>query len=347
MDLIEQTLLDQLNQHPADLPGLWIADENLIGLASLTPRPGLTLLTNRFDVYQAAQEKGWEVRYSDFDLSPWPEGSLQRIYYRVSKEKAVVHHLINQAALRLAPGGQLQLFGAKQEGTKTYFDKARKYLGDGQLNKLGKGGFFGELSRGEQLIGEPLDDRDYPRLRRIDDDFISKPGLFGWDKLDAGSALMVEQFDSIWPRLSQPTPKVLDLGCGYGYLSVKAFRQGVESIRATDNNAAAVMACRQNFERLEIPGDVVADNCAAGINERHDLVLCNPPFHQGFSVEGELTDRFIATAARLCNRDGLAVFVVNRFIPLERKASSHFGKIETLADNGSFKVLLLSQPKKG
>ncbi|MEH6651366.1 MAG: methyltransferase [Motiliproteus sp.] len=344
MDLIEQALLQQLTGHAADQTGLWVVDENLPALTQIPPIAGLELLTNRFDLSANASAKGWPIRYSDFDFSPWNDGSFDRIYYRVSKEKAVVNHVINQASRLLKEDGELVLIGAKNEGTKTYYDKARKLLGQGELVKLGKGGFCGTVTRQEPL-GELLDDRDYPTLRPIADPFISKPGLFGWDKFDQGSQYLVAEFDAIWPTLKTPQPRVLDLGCGYGFLSVNAHLKGVESIVATDNNAAAVIACQQNFDRLGINGSVVADDCAANQTERFDLVLCNPPFHQGFSVEGELTDRFLASAARLTARDGVALFVANMFIPLERKAKGLFGKVETFADNGSFKLVRLSRPK--
>lgn len=344
MDLIEQSLLQQLAGHSADQTGLWIVDENLPLLTQSTPIAGLSLLTNRFDLSASATDKGWPIRYNDFDFSCWPDGSLDQIYYRVSKEKAVVHHVINQASRMLKQGGELVLIGAKNEGTKTYFDKARKLLGQGQLEKLGKGGFCGVLTRTD-TTGELLDDKDYRSLRPIADDFISKPGLFGWDKLDQGSQFLTAHFDQIWPQLKAGRPRVLDLGCGYGYLSVSAHQRGVESIVATDNNAAAVISCQQNFVRLGINGSVVADDCAAGQTDRFDLVLCNPPFHQGFSVEGELTERFLAQAARLTARDGMALFVTNMFIPLERKAKGLFAGIDTFADNGSFKLVRLTRPK--
>ncbi|MEH6826070.1 MAG: methyltransferase [Motiliproteus sp.] len=348
MDLIEQSLQQQLSQHPAALAALWVVDENLPALSQIAPQAGIALLTNRCDLLQRGESLGWTVRFSDFDFSPWADASLDRVYYRVSKEKAVVHHVINQAWRVLKPGGQLRLLGAKQEGTKTYYDKARKLFGQGELDKLGKGDFAAVLTRSDADnvdLNLRLDDRDYPLLRPIAEDFISKPGLFGWDKLDQGSAFLAEHFSALWPRLSTPQPRVLDLGCGYGYLSAKAHQLGAASITATDNNAAALLACQQNFDRLGISGSVVSDDCGASQTERFDLVLCNPPFHQGFALEGELTERFVAAAARLTAFEGMALFVVNQFIPLERKAQGLFAEVDSFADNGSFKLIRLARPK--
>tara|TARA_R110002167_G_scaffold46366_1_gene138477 strand:+ start:9212 stop:10288 length:1077 start_codon:yes stop_codon:yes gene_type:complete len=346
MDLIEQSLQQLLSQHPAGLDALWVVDENLPALSQIAPIAGVSLLSNRVDLFQRGSSLGWRAQLSDFDFSPWADASLDRVYYRVSKEKAVVHHVINQAWRVLKPGGQLMLLGAKQEGTKTYFDKAQALFGHGELDKLGKGGFAAMLSRCEAKgSGLLLDDRDYTQLRPIAEDFISKPGLFGWDKLDQGSVFLAEHFDQLWPQLATQQPRVLDLGCGYGYLAAKAHARAVESIIATDNNAAAILACQQNFDRLGIQGPVLIDDCAASLNDRFDLVLCNPPFHQGFALEGELTERFVAAAARLTAFDGIAAFVVNQFIPLERKAQGLFGEIDTFADNGSFKLIRLARPR--
>jgi len=348
MDLIEQSLQQQLSQHPAALDGLWVVDENLPSLSQISPQAGISLLTNRFDLFQRAETLGWPIRFSDFDFSPWADASLDRIYYRVSKEKAVVHQVINQAWRVLKPGGELRLLGAKQEGTKTYYDKARKLFGQGELDKLGKGSMAAVLTRGEaDTTVQPLclDDRDYPQLREIAEGFISKPGLFGWDKLDQGSVFLAEYLPELWEGLSTAQPQVLDLGCGYGYLSVKAHQQGASRVTATDNNAAALLACQKNFERLQINGSVVRDDCGASLTQRFDLLLCNPPFHQGFALEGELTERFVATAARLTAFDGIAAFVVNQFIPLERKAQGLFAEIDTFADNGSFKLVRLARPR--
>src|SRR5699024_3205426 len=71
------------------------------------------------------------------------------------------------------------------------------------------------------------------------------PGIFGWDKVDEGSRLLAttlaEHGRQLWPR---PPQRVLDLGCGYGYLTVMAGRHwpGVELV-ATDSHAGAVQAC--------------------------------------------------------------------------------------------------------
>lgn len=87
------------------------------------------MVGNRFDLIRCLRAQGWPAHFSDFDLSPWADGSLNRILYRVSKEKAIVHHLINEAARLLKPTGELVLIGDKNEGIRTYARKAQQRLG--------------------------------------------------------------------------------------------------------------------------------------------------------------------------------------------------------------------------
>jgi 16S rRNA (guanine1207-N2)-methyltransferase len=123
---------------------------------------------------------------------------------------------------------------------------------------------------------------------------------------------------------------------------------GFGRVVATDNNAAAIEACSANLSALRGSSQtqVLASDCGADLEERFDLILCNPPFHQGFEVEQDLTDRFLAAARRLLKPRGRALFVVNSFIPLERKADGLFAGIQLLSDNHRFRVVALSAPAR-
>ena len=174
-------------------------------------------------------------------------------------------------------------------------------------------------------------------------DFYSKPGLFGWQKVDQGSGFLIEQLPSVITRLHREPGSTLDLGCGYGYLGIMTARLLQAKISAVDNNIAAVAACRKNFQSLAIDGEVFCDDCGSSLIPGFDWILCNPPFHQGFDVESELTRKFIASSHRLLKPGGNALFVVNAFIGLERMAANLYDRVEVIANNKSFKVLMLSR----
>ncbi|GGK85487.1 methyltransferase [Amphritea balenae] len=327
---------------------LWIADENLLNQMNRV-NTEVTVITNRFDLRQQLDDAGWQATFSDFDFTGYNDHSVDKILYRISKEKPVVHHVINQAIRILKPGGQLCISGLKNEGIKTYLDKAKKlFAGQMEMVKADKNTWMGILSSPGAADTELLEDQHYTELREVANDdnysYISKPGVYGWNKIDKGSAYLIEELNLFLERLPNAPESILDLGCGYGYLSLNCASLGGK-ITATDNNAAAVRLCQENFDRQGIEAEVIAADCGDGIQGKFPLIICNPPFHQGFSTQGDLTDRFLNTARRRLQANGVACFVVNLHIPLERKALNMFDSIETVAANGSFKLVLLAQPQ--
>ncbi|HSB96227.1 MAG TPA: methyltransferase [Spongiibacteraceae bacterium] len=325
-------------------PALWCADEQIDAglLAAASQRAGLLVQTNRCDIAAAATVHGIAATLSDFDTGPHTD--LQHVVFRIAKEKALVHYIINRALEWLPVGGKLFLSGYKNEGIKTYLEKAAVRAGGECIIERDSGAFSGVIERRAQL-GAPLPDQDYATLRQVqlDTDLTlwSKPGIFGWQKRDAGSSFLIDQLDKVWPTAPR---RVLDLGCGYGYLTVLAARRWpLAEFTATDNNIAAVTACAENIRQQTINGNALVADCAATLDEPFDAILCNPPFHQGFDVEDELTMRFLQAARRLLGRGGCALFVVNQFIPLEQKAAGLFKKVDIVARNRSFKLIAVER----
>ncbi|WP_415905020.1 methyltransferase [Neptuniibacter sp. QD48_55] len=323
---------------------LWLADENLLS-ANIPANEAVIAITNRIDLEQHLYRQGWKVFFSDYDLSIIEDNSLDSVIYRVSKEKPVVHHLINEAFRCLKPEGKLYIAGDKGEGIKTYFSKAKKLFGEGETSKADKNTWSVTLTKVNASSEDLLDAKDFHQLRVTASDetfeYYSKPGVFGWDKIDRGSAYLIEHLDSFLMTLPEPPKNALDLGCGYGYLSLNLSHLDIP-VTATDNNAAALKACERNFNRYPINGKVIPASCAEGITEKFDLILCNPPFHAGFSVDGDLTDRFLKAAHDRLNGRGVACFVTNMHIPLERKAKQFFHQAECIASNGNFKLIRLT-----
>jgi len=336
---------------------LCIADENLLtDIQRLQQHPQLALISNRWDVTQRAQAAGLNCQFSDMDFSAIADASVEQVVYRVSKEKPLVNHVIRQAFRLLMLGGQLHISGEKGDGTKTYIEKAGKLFG-GKVPAQKNGSFYlGSLvkkqAQADSKALKALDDKHYHELRAIGElagqPLYSKPGQFGWNKLDRGSELLISVADKYLSQMRNRPKSLLDLGCGYGYLTLNSLAwDSIERRTATDNNAAALLSVTRNSQQHPAPIQVVADDCGESIIEKFDLVLCNPPFHQGFDVEGGLTNKFLKRMYAALNKGGVALVVTNLFIPLEHKACNLFGKhngfvkVDILEDNGAFKVIAL------
>jgi 16S rRNA (guanine1207-N2)-methyltransferase len=338
LTLLLDNIVDTANN---DNQQLFVADENIADIGALIQIASrMPVITNRYHLFTAIQSTGHPHHFSDFDFSFIEDATLQRLYYRTSKEKPVVHHVINAAARLLKTGGTLVIAGEKQQGIQTYTKKAEQRLGSMAVVKKDGPARIGIIPK--KIPGETLPDNEYTLLRPAitadDMVFYSKPGVFGWDKIDQGSAFLATHLD----KLPIKNARLLDLGCGYGYLSVMAHPYTPSITHATDNNAAALLACKKNFEQHNITGEVFADDIGAKLTPGYDVILCNPPFHQGFDIEHTLAEQFIAASARLLGKRGQALFVVNSFIALEKVASRYFNKIDVLADNKRFKLVLLA-----
>jgi 16S rRNA (guanine1207-N2)-methyltransferase len=320
---------------------LWIVDENLPAqlIANVRPRPSLHCVTNRFDLQKAMEAAGLQSELNDFE----PESrSVEQVIYRVSKERALVHHCINVAADRLVTEGELVLFGAKNEGIKTNFRNAEETLGE-KTHSRKHGLCYEGIFNKARADTRALPSGDYPNLREVEAAglrFISKPGIFGWNKVDHGSELLVTALEEHRSELNISGP-LLDLGCGWGYLILATQDLPFTSRVATDNNITAVNAARENFLRAGVDVTTTVDDCGSQLNGPFDLILCNPPFHQGFSVSEALSIKFVTQAARLLSAKGTALFVVNQFVPLEKLATDYFKEVTLLLHQGGFKVFAL------
>ena len=345
-DWLVQAILDD-----ARPDSLYCLDENgqlgLEVLAEQSLAAGLRIVSNRFDLTERATGLGLDAQFSDFDFNDFPKASLGRIFYRVSKEKPLVQHILNEAGRLLRPGGELILAGQKQEGVKTYIQKAGQRLGADHVRAQKQGRIYtARITRGPQL-GQPLDTNHYEQARAVGQwqgmTIYSKPGLFGWQKEDQGSRLLLDQLPlllhSNWPK------SLLDLGCGYGYLGLVAAKRLVPGVLArcvfTDNNAAALAMTRYNLAQQNLEAEVTASDAGREIEGQFDLILCNPPFHQGFRPDNRLIQTFLAQTRAMLAPGGRAVFVVNQFIPLKEAASGYFNHYQRLTREAGFEVAIV------
>lgn len=332
-------------------PTLWYADEQVSDILNeINASPHLTVITNRYDIYEQANAYNIDVLFNDFNLLEYELTgkhikAYKRIIYRVSKEKPLVHHLINQASFLLDRNGELIISGYKQEGIKSYAASIQKtFSASGKLIKTGNI-YLGKFQLTQSQ--NKLDDSDYPTVQYVKTKdsalpmFYSKPGVFGWNKIDKGSEILLSAAKPILEKLDTNNKSLLDLGCGYGWIFLNCDQYGFAKIIATDNNAAAILCAKENAKQLTTPTEIVASDCANTIEATFDIILCNPPFHQGFKHSQSLTEKFIRQCKKKLHKNGVALWVVNEFIALDTLANNAKLACKTLTIENGFKVVQL------
>lgn len=248
--------------------------------------------------------------------------------------------LYARAILRTAPGGRVLACLRNDEGAKS---------GEADLAKLA--GPLGHLSKNKCRVfwTQPLHGaadtelldawRQLDAPRPIADGrFMSRPGVFAWDRIDAASALLASQLP-VGLRGA-----AADLGAGYGYLSSELLGRcpGIGSLDLYEAERRALDLARVNLavqaERVAL--DFHWHDVTTGLAKRFDVIVSNPPFHaQGRADRPDIGRRFIAVAAEALNPGGCLWMVANRHLPYEAELARHFASVRTVAQDNGFKVL--------
>lgn len=167
---------------------------------------------------------------------------------------------------------------------------------------------------------------------------------FSGTKSDEGSELLV---DALLGLLADDAPEsVLDLGCGNGWLLTAAMRaSGANTGLGIDVSKAAVASARATAEANGVGIDVILGDAAdseepalAGLGE-FDLILLNPPFHQGTAIETETAAALMAAAAEHLAPGGQVLTVFNSHLRYRDRLESIIGPSRQLARNKKFTVI--------
>lgn len=172
----------------------------------------------------------------------------------------------------------------------------------------------------------------------LDGRFVSRPGVFAWDRIDPASRLLVECLPV------DIAGHGADLGAGYGYLSAEVLAR-CPQVRALDLYEAEVRALE--LARRNLAGHAQTAMLAfhwhdvtTGLPQRYDFIVSNPPFHTPSRADRpDIGRRFIAVAAEALKPGGRLWLVANRHLPYEETLNAGFGKVRVLGERDGFKVI--------
>jgi 16S rRNA (guanine1207-N2)-methyltransferase len=231
----------------------------------------------------------------------------------------------------LEDGGTLACAGANDDGAASLEKHVARALGvDGTISKFHCRVFW--LTRGEKT--PPAYWRGLAGLQPVSDStWLSRPGIFAWDRIDDGSALLADHLPD------DLSGHVADFGCGWGYLSREALARapGISQIDLIDAEHLALDAARVNIvdERASFHW---LDLTTEAPPHTYDAIVCNPPFHTGRASTPALGQQVIEAASRALRPGGRFYMVANRGLPYEPLLNAGFARFETLADNNKFRV---------
>ncbi len=261
----------------------------------------------------------------------------------IPKGRHVARAYLWTAAQALHPGGHLYLAGANAVGAKAVIQDAAALFGQAPVLGHKRSHRVAVAVRPETLSaptswGEQMSWR--PQMRAVKRPeytytLVTMPGVFSWDHLDEGTALLLDHLGV------EAESDVLDVGCGYGIIGLAAARAGARVV-LVDDNLLAVRCATANVRAngLEDRCEVLASNLTQAVQGRKfDLVLSNPPFHQGVDVSTSVAVRLMREAFDVLRRRGRLRIVANVFLPYDRAMRDVFGNVRVVAENARYRVL--------
>ncbi|KCZ93750.1 class I SAM-dependent methyltransferase [Hyphomonas johnsonii] len=175
-----------------------------------------------------------------------------------------------------------------------------------------------------------------------DGEMWSRPGLFSWDRVDAGSELLAESVPEDIKGAGA------DFGAGQGYLTkaVLAHCPRITHMDLYEAEHRAIACAEKTLEGIDNVAIHWADVTRDPQESRYDFILMNPPFHVGRADAAGLGQAFIQAAARALKPGGALYMVANRHLPYEATVKACFKQYEILEDSGGYKVIRADRPKR-
>jgi len=271
----------------------------------------------------------------------------------IPKERRFARKLLLAAWEALKPGGKLFLAGPTKGGAKAVIKDAERLFGNASVLGYRSHQRVAACTREESLpdalpeaflqSGIAPGSRHFVELNHPagSTKLETHPGIFSWESIDEGTALLLEHLKV------EPGARVWDVGCGYGAIGLSAVLSGAAYAVMSDINLIAVDYAQRNTtaNRLDQKVSVFAANTLTPappppeLTLRYDLIISNPAFHQGRTVDKSMADQLITRAPDFLEPDGRLLIVANRFLNYDKFMREHFKHVSRIAETSKYHVI--------
>lgn len=213
----------------------------------------------------------------------------------------------------------------------TSFDLLNKYIGKTSTSLAQKKARLVFADFEKTVVQSP-----YPmsvKIENFDLPFTHHSNLFSRDKLDIGTRFFLEHI----PK--GDFKSILDLGCANGIVGIKAkMINPYARILFSDDSAMAIESAKTNYENhFQDEAGFYWTNCFEGQPKNSlDLVLCNPPFHQGNTIGDFIAWQMFQDAHDSLRPGGIHRVIGNSHLGYQVKLKKLFGNSSIVATNSKF-----------
>lgn len=248
--------------------------------------------------------------------------------------------LFARAVRLLQPGGRVLACASNNEGARSCEGDLERIAGP--LTTLSKNkcrAFWTTPLNGprDAALAEEWLQLDAPRAI-ADGRFVSRPGVFAWDRIDVASQLLAGHLP---PDLAG---RAADLGAGFGYLGVELLERcaGIVALDCHEAERRALDLARRNLTAFESRATIRYrwHDVTAGLTHRYEVIVCNPPFHTHARADRpDVGRRFIAAAAEALQPRGRLWMVANRHLAYEAALGAGFERVRIVTQQHGYKII--------
>lgn len=269
-----------------------------------------------------------------------PAGPYPLILSLPPRQRDEARFVLAEAVARAAHGGIVVAAATNTEGARSLESDLAQLAGDiASLSKNKSRVFWVRIDSARV-------DRDLllawlglgaPRRLAEDPRFLSRPGLFAWDRIDAGSVLLAKHLPA------DLAGHGADLGCGFGYLSAEILARcpKVKALDLYEAERLALELAQQNLAPLAhgVTLEFLWHDVTTGLRGSYDFIVSNPPFHTGKADRADLGQAFIGAGARALAPGGRMLIVANQHLPYETTFATHFARHRILSIAEGYKII--------
>lgn len=245
--------------------------------------------------------------------------------------------LMARAVAMTKPGGRIIAAQSNDEGARSSESDLALLGGEVESMSKHKCRVFWTASLTQLNASLAAEWQQLDAVRPIGDGrFVSRPGIFAWDRIDVASALLAEQLPS------KLAGRAADLGAGFGYLAAELLTRcpGITAVDVYEAENRALELARVNLQSF--PGRVHYrwHDVSAGLLDAYDVIVTNPPFHAQRGIDRpDIGRRFITVAAESLRPGGSLWLVANRHLPYEAVLSENFPVVRTVVQQHGYKII--------
>jgi 16S rRNA (guanine1207-N2)-methyltransferase len=274
-----------------------------------------------------------------FGVKPSPEGDgFDGALVLCGRHRGQNEAWIADAIGRVVAGGLIVVAGGGEDGIASLRKRLEKLIDmEGHLPKYHGAAFWFRRPETTEGIVTALRERD--RTGLTDGGFLTAPGMFSHDRIDAGSRLLAQCLPDRCKGVAA------DFGAGWGYLSAELATRtdGLKAIDLYEADHASLEAARRNLTALGLAmpleffwHDLVAEK----VEKKYDLIVMNPPFHQGRAAEPEIGQAMIKAASSSLKSGGSLFMVANRGLPYDQTLKAGFSSVAEIRREAAFRVIV-------